>query len=171
MCFTKPACNGNPAGRDGDGRRLTPRTNARISLVSITENERAKRVVTQYPSSVPSRGDCIGIDSTPLLFGRRLQSPRTADCSNGEIGSVRLDDRFAIGLEYVCSQSFRDNTYIDAEISYRDGRKHIWSFPQMQELGYAERYVKQRHRKFATENLWVKENSAIGPMPRATSRV
>lgn len=57
----------------------------------------------------------------------------------------------------------RDNSYIDAEISYRDGRKHIWSFPQMQELGYAERYAKERYRKFATENLWPKKNAGLWP--------
>jgi hypothetical protein len=55
------------------------------------------------------------------------------------------------------------NTYIDAEITYRDGRKHVWTFPQMQELGYAERYVKERYRKFANDRLWVKDNSALWP--------
>lgn len=54
-----------------------------------------------------------------------------------------------------------DNSYIDAEISYRNGRKHIWSFPQMQELGYAERYRKQRYSRFATENLWLKTNAGL----------
>jgi len=57
----------------------------------------------------------------------------------------------------------RENTFIDAEITYRSGRKHIWTFPQMQELGYAERYAKERYRKFANERLWVKENAAIWP--------
>ena len=57
----------------------------------------------------------------------------------------------------------RENTYIDAEITYQDGRKHIWTFPQMQELGYGERYAKERYRKFANERLWVKENSMIWP--------
>lgn len=57
----------------------------------------------------------------------------------------------------------RQNTYLDAEITYRNGRKHIWTFPQMQELGYAERYAKERYRKFANERLWVKENAALRP--------
>ncbi len=57
----------------------------------------------------------------------------------------------------------RENTFIDAEIICRSGRKHIWTFPQMQELGYAERYAKERYRKFANERLWVKENAAIWP--------
>lgn len=57
----------------------------------------------------------------------------------------------------------RENTYIDAEIVYRSGRKHIWTFPQMQELGLAERYAKERYRKFSNERLWVKENSILWP--------
>ena len=57
----------------------------------------------------------------------------------------------------------RENTYIDAEITYRDGRKHIWSFPQMQELGYGERYAKERYRKFSNERLYKKENAALWP--------
>jgi hypothetical protein len=57
----------------------------------------------------------------------------------------------------------RENTFIDAEITYRSGRKRIWTFPQMQELGYAERYAKERYRKFANERLWVKEASFLWP--------
>jgi len=57
----------------------------------------------------------------------------------------------------------RENTYIDAEITYHSGRKRIWTFPQMQELGYVERYAKERYRKFANERLWMKENSVIWP--------
>jgi len=68
-----------------------------------------------------------------------------------------------VGWSMFAPNPSRDNSYIDAEISYRDRRKHIWSFPQMQELGYAERYVKERYRKFASERLWVKENTALWP--------
>jgi hypothetical protein len=57
----------------------------------------------------------------------------------------------------------RENTYVDAEITYRDGRKHIWVFPQMQELGYAQRYAKERYRKFSNERLIKTENSALWP--------
>ena len=57
----------------------------------------------------------------------------------------------------------RVNTYIDAEITYRNGRKRIWTFPQMQQLGYVERYSKERYRKFANENLWIKDDAFIWP--------
>jgi hypothetical protein len=68
-----------------------------------------------------------------------------------------------VGWSMFAPNPTRDNTYIDAEITYRNGRKHVWSFPQMQELGYFDRLVKERYRKFATERLCVKENSALWP--------
>lgn len=68
-----------------------------------------------------------------------------------------------VGWNMFAPNPSRDNSYIDAEISYRDGRKQIWSFPQMQELGYAERYVKERYRRFATESLCAKENAVLWP--------
>ena len=68
-----------------------------------------------------------------------------------------------VGWSMFAPDPMRNNTYVDAEITYRDGRKHIWSFPQMQELGYYDRYVKERYRKFATERLWVEENSMLWP--------
>jgi hypothetical protein len=57
----------------------------------------------------------------------------------------------------------RENIDLNAEITYRNGEQYIWSFPQMQELGYAERYAKERYRKFANDNLWLTRNSAIWP--------
>jgi hypothetical protein len=68
-----------------------------------------------------------------------------------------------VGWSMFAPNPTRQNTYLDAEITYPGGRKHIWTFPQMQELGYAERYAKERYRKFANERLWVKENSALWP--------
>ena len=68
-----------------------------------------------------------------------------------------------VGWSMFAPNPSRDNTYIDAEITYRNGRKQVWSFPQMQELGYFDRYMKERYRKFAEERLWVKENSALWP--------
>jgi hypothetical protein len=68
-----------------------------------------------------------------------------------------------VGWSMFAPNPSRDNTYIDAEITYRDGRKRIWSFPQMQELGYVERYMQERYRKFAAERLWVHKNAALCP--------
>ena len=68
-----------------------------------------------------------------------------------------------VGWSMFAPDPTRHNAYIDAEITYRNGRKHLWTFPQMQELGYAERYAKERYRKFTNERLWVRENAALWP--------
>jgi hypothetical protein len=55
------------------------------------------------------------------------------------------------------------NTYIEAEIAYRDGTVRTWTFPQMQELAYAERYSKERYRKFANDRLRLDEYAMLWP--------
>ncbi|HXI42730.1 MAG TPA: hypothetical protein VNH83_22300 [Bryobacteraceae bacterium] len=55
------------------------------------------------------------------------------------------------------------NTYIEAEITYRNGQVRTWTFPQMQELGYAERYAKERYRKFANDRLRLDEYAVLWP--------
>ena len=133
------------------------------SLVRIAENDRVKRaaistlllfhLVVIVSGSIPSQFFlAVALNGQGLLTALREKLAVYAS---------------AIGLRQDWSMfapnPLRQNTYIDAEITYRDGRKHIWTFPQMQELGYAERYAKQRYRKFANENLWVKERSALWP--------
>jgi hypothetical protein len=56
-----------------------------------------------------------------------------------------------------------DNTYINAEITYSDGQIRVWEFPQMQDLGYIDRYFKERYRKWSNERLRVEENSVLWP--------
>jgi hypothetical protein len=56
-----------------------------------------------------------------------------------------------------------DNIYVDAEITFRDGQKRVWTFPQMNELGYTERYFKERYRKFANERLHLATNAVLLP--------
>jgi hypothetical protein len=82
---------------------------------------------------------------------------------NGALAPYATAAGLQVGWSMFAPNPTRNNTYIDAEITYRNGQKHIWSFPQMQELGYFDRYTKERYRKFATERLWVKENSALWP--------
>lgn len=55
------------------------------------------------------------------------------------------------------------NAYVDAEITYQRGQVRVWAFPQMQELGYFERYRKERYRKWSNERLASPENSALWP--------
>jgi hypothetical protein len=44
------------------------------------------------------------------------------------------------------------NTYIEANLTYRDGSTKIWTFPRMEQMSLTERFFKERYRKFA-ENL------------------
>jgi hypothetical protein len=37
---------------------------------------------------------------------------------------------------------------LDATVTFRDGGHAVWVFPRMQELGYAERYRRERYRKW-----------------------
>jgi len=37
---------------------------------------------------------------------------------------------------------------VHAQIHYRDGTMDIWHFPRMEKMGYAERYQKERYRKW-----------------------
>src|SRR5579885_1922238 len=54
------------------------------------------------------------------------------------------------------------NSYIDAAILYRDGHTKTWQFPRMEQRSLAERYRKERYRKF-TENLQKDANAPLLP--------
>ena len=41
------------------------------------------------------------------------------------------------------------NSYVDAEVWFRDGSARVWSLPRMNEIGLVERYFKERYRKFS----------------------
>jgi hypothetical protein len=54
------------------------------------------------------------------------------------------------------------NTYVEANIIYKDGSRSTWAFPRMDQLSLTERYVKERYRKYA-ENLASEANDALLP--------
>jgi hypothetical protein len=41
------------------------------------------------------------------------------------------------------------NSYVEATVTYADGKVRIWSFPRMEQLNLTDRYMKERYRKFA----------------------
>jgi len=55
------------------------------------------------------------------------------------------------------------NNYVAAVITYRSGATAQWTFPRMEELGYFEKYVKERYRKYANDNLRLDSNAPIWP--------
>ncbi len=54
------------------------------------------------------------------------------------------------------------NSYLTATVITRDGVIHTWSFPRMEQLGLAERYYKERYRKFV-DNLQDDKNVGWRP--------
>lgn len=54
------------------------------------------------------------------------------------------------------------NSYIKAVVITQNRHVHVWTFPRMEELSFAERYRKERYRKF-TEVLPRQENAVLWP--------
>jgi hypothetical protein len=54
------------------------------------------------------------------------------------------------------------NTYVEANIIYKDGSRTTWTFPRMEQLSLTERSFKERYRKFA-EILPLEQNDALLP--------
>jgi hypothetical protein len=55
------------------------------------------------------------------------------------------------------------NVYVEAQITYRSGRTVEWMFPRPQDFGYAERYLKERQRKFVSDALRLDVYAALWP--------
>ena len=53
------------------------------------------------------------------------------------------------------------NTYVKAVV-ITDHHIHVWAFPQMNQLSFAQRYQKERYRKFV-ENMLLEQNAALLP--------
>ena len=45
------------------------------------------------------------------------------------------------------------NNYLEAEVTFADGSRQTWRFPQLNQLGYFQRYRRERHRKWAGERV------------------
>jgi hypothetical protein len=54
------------------------------------------------------------------------------------------------------------NTYLQAVIIYKDGSTQMWDFPRMELLTLAQKYSKERYRKFV-EILLDQRNAALRP--------
>ena len=54
------------------------------------------------------------------------------------------------------------NSYVKTVVISRDRHMQVWSFPRMEELGFGERYRKERYRKFL-EVLPQQQNAPLWP--------
>jgi len=55
------------------------------------------------------------------------------------------------------------NTYVEAEVIFHNGTVRTWDFPRMEKLSLFDRYLKERYRKFAVDNVRNDEHSALWP--------
>ena len=57
----------------------------------------------------------------------------------------------------------RLNGHLEATIIFKNGDRQLWSEPRLPQLGYFERYQKERYRKFMEEHLWLDAQSDLWP--------
>jgi hypothetical protein len=50
---------------------------------------------------------------------------------------------------------------VAAEVEREDGRLDLWEFPQMERMGYLERYRRERFRRWANDALRLDERSDL----------
>jgi hypothetical protein len=83
---------------------------------------------------------CLPIDTPPLSLCRSIVRPYFLWA-----GLFQSWDMFAPVPKGA-------NTYLEAELHYRDGSRRTWKYPRMEEMGIREKLFKERYRKFA-DNL------------------
>ena len=55
------------------------------------------------------------------------------------------------------------NVYLEAEVTFQDGKKMVWRFPRMEELGIVESSFKERYRRWANDNVRMDSKSQLWP--------
>jgi hypothetical protein len=83
---------------------------------------------------------CLPIDAPPLSLLRSIVRPYFLWA-----GLFQSWDMFAPVPKGA-------NTYLEAELHYRDGSRRTWKYPRMEEMSLKEKLFKERYRKFA-DNL------------------
>jgi hypothetical protein len=132
-------------------------------LIRLNEDDRVKRALISAFITFHLVVIVSGAVPADFVLVRALHAQGFLIALTEKLAPYAKAAGLQVGWSMFAPNPSRDNTYVDAEITYRNGRQHVWSFPQMQELGYYQRYVQERYRKFATERLCVKENSALWP--------
>jgi len=94
---------------------------------------------------------CIPLDTPLIVSFRSMVVPYMAWS-----GLFQKWDMFAPNPSML-------NNYMTADITYADGHTATWSFPRMEELGLVQKYVKERYRKFANDNLRLDAFSVLWP--------
>ena len=55
------------------------------------------------------------------------------------------------------------NNFVGAAVTYHDGKRSLWTFPRMENLGYTDKYFQERYRKYANDCLRLDMYSQLWP--------
>jgi hypothetical protein len=55
------------------------------------------------------------------------------------------------------------SSFVEAEITRRDGRTSLWRFPSTEGTSYTKRYLVERYRKWANDHVRTDDDAAIWP--------
>ena len=91
-----------------------------------------------------------------------LDSPLIARCRDLSLPYLRWTGLFQKWDMFAPDPS-KLNNFLSAVILYRDGTSSVWSFPRMENLGPFEKYLKERYRKYANDNLRLDGYAAAWP--------
>lgn len=91
-----------------------------------------------------------------------LQSPLLSRIRSGMLPYMRWIGLFQSWDMFAPNPSNLNN-YVGALVKFRDGSSRLWNFPRMENLGYVDRYFKERYRKYANDNLRLDADSALWP--------
>jgi hypothetical protein len=57
----------------------------------------------------------------------------------------------------------RTNIYLDALISFDDGKSTIWQFPRLEQMSILQRLQKERYRKFGNDHAYLADEKMLWP--------
>jgi hypothetical protein len=96
----------------------------------------------------------------------RDTAPKTAEGKAFLQGAISVFIVFHL-VAIICWDMFapdpvKANTYVKAVVITKNGHVHVWSFPRMDQLGFGQRYQKERYRKFV-EDMLREQNALLLP--------
>jgi hypothetical protein len=94
---------------------------------------------------------CVPLESPLIARARAFVRPYLVD-----IGLFQKWDMFAPDPSKI-------NNYVGALIVYHDGTGALWTFPRMEKLGYIDKYLNERYRKYANDCLFLDANAGLWP--------
>jgi len=92
--------------------------------------------IVGYVSSIAAWSIPAPLQPAPVRALNRLTAPYMLRLGFWQGWDLFAPDPLAINID------------VEAEVTFRDGRRVIWAFPRMEELSYFDRYRKERYRKW-----------------------